>query len=147
MNWIKEYYKKIESGEIITGKKIKKIYSQLISEMDNKDLPYYFDEEKGERPIEFIERFCKQAEGEIGKPIKLELFQKAYIQALFGFLRREDNMRRFNETLFLVGRKNGKTTMLSAIALYMMIADGEGGAECYSVATKREQAAKHLSQQ
>lgn len=51
-------------------------------------------------------------------------------------------MRRFNETLFLVGRKNGKTTMLSAIALYMMIADGEGGAECYSVATKREQAAK-----
>lgn len=47
MNWIKEYYKKIESGEIITGKKIKKIYSQLISEMDNKDLPYYFDEEKG----------------------------------------------------------------------------------------------------
>lgn len=142
MNWIKEYYKKIESGEIIAGKKIKKIYSQLISEMDNKDLPYYFDEEKGERPIEFIERFCKQAEGEIGKPIKLELFQKAYIQALFGFLRREDNMRRFNETLFLVGRKNGKTTMLSAIALYMMIADGEGGAECYSVATKREQAAK-----
>ena len=59
MNWIKEYYKKIESGEIITGKKIKKIYSQLISEMDNKDLPYYFNEEKGERPIEFIERFMK----------------------------------------------------------------------------------------
>lgn len=142
MNWIKEYYSKIESGEIIVGKKIKKIYSKLISEMDNKKLPFYFNEEKGERPIEFIERFCKQAEGEIGKPIKLELFQKAYIQALFGFLRREDNMRRFNETLFLVGRKNGKTTMLSAIALYMMIADGEGGAECYSVATKREQAAK-----
>ena len=44
--------------------------------------------------------------------------------------------------MFLVGRKNGKTTMLSAIALYMMIADGEGGAECYSVATKKDQAAK-----
>lgn len=142
MNWIKEYYSKINKGDIVVGKKIKKIYKKLIDEMDNVDLPYYFDENKGERPIEFIEKFCKQAEGEIGKPIKLELFQKAYIQALFGFLRREDKKRRFNETLFLVGRKNGKTTMLSAIALYMMIADGEGSAECYSVASKKDQAAK-----
>ena len=142
MNYIKEYLKKINSGEIIVGKKILKIYTRLNEESQNKDLPFYFDESKGERPIEFIEKFCKQAEGEIGKPIKLELFQKAYIQALFGFLWKDTKKRRFNETLFLVGRKNGKTTMLSAIALYMMIADGEGSAECYSVATKKDQASK-----
>lgn len=142
MNYIKEYYKKINSGEIIAGKKIKKIYKRLVEESENKSLSFYFDEETGERPIQFIETFCKQAEGEIGKPIKLELFQKAYIQALFGFLNRDTNKRRFNETMFLVGRKNGKTTMLSAIALYMMIADGEGSAECYSVATKKDQASK-----
>lgn len=142
MNYIKEYYKKISSGEIIAGKKIKKIYKRLVEESENKSLSFYFDEETGERPIQFIETFCKQAEGEIGKPIKLELFQKAYIQALFGFLNRDTNKRRFNETMFLVGRKNGKTTMLSAIALYMMIADGEGSAECYSVATKKDQASK-----
>ena len=70
------------------------------------------------------------------------MFQKAYIQALFGFIYRDTGLRRFNETMFLVGRKNGKTTMLSAIALYMMIADGEGSAECYSVATKKDQASK-----
>ena len=142
MNYIKEYYDKIKSGEIIAGKKIKKIYERLVKESENKSLSFYFDEETGERPIQFIETFCKQAEGEIGKPIKLELFQKAYIQALFGFLNRDTNKRRFNETMFLVGRKNGKTTMLSAIALYMMIADGEGSAECYSVATKKDQASK-----
>ena len=54
--------------------------------MEDKELPYYFDEELGNRPIEFIERFCKQAEGEIGKPIVLDLFQKAAIQSLFGFV-------------------------------------------------------------
>lgn len=142
MNYIKEYYEKVNSGEIIAGKKIKKIYKRLVEESENESLSFYFDEETGERPIQFIETFCKQAEGEIGKPIKLELFQKAYIQALFGFLNRDTNKRRFNETMFLVGRKNGKTTMLSAIALYMMIADGEGSAECYSVATKKDQASK-----
>lgn len=142
MNYIKEYLDKIHSGEIIAGKKVIKIYERLLKESEDNSLSFYFDEETGERPIQFIETFCKQAEGEIGKPIKLELFQKAYIQSLFGFLNRDTNTRRFNETMFLVGRKNGKTTMLSAIALYMMIADGEGGAECYSVATKKDQASK-----
>ena len=139
---MQEYYNQIKSGNIIAGKKVKKIYEKLVKESQDDTLRFYFDEAKGERPIQFIERFCKQSEGEIGKPIKLELFQKAYIQALFGFLWRDTNKRRFNETMFLVGRKNGKTTMLSAIALYMMIADGEGGAECYSVATKKDQASK-----
>lgn len=142
MNYIKEYINEIEKGNIIAGRKIIKIYKRLLEESKNESLPFYFDEEIGERPITFIETFCKQSEGEIGKPIKLELFQKAYIQALFGFVYRDTGYRRFNETMFLVGRKNGKTTMLSAIALYMMIADGEGSAECYSVATKKDQASK-----
>ena len=142
MTYIEEYYNKIVSGEIVACKRIKQVYKKLVDDLHNPKGNWIFDEELGSKPIEFIETFCKQAEGEIGKPIKLELFQKAYIQALFGFLNRDTNTRRFNETMFLVGRKNGKTTMLSAIALYMMIADGEGSAECYSVATKKDQASK-----
>ena len=142
MNYIKEYYTKIESGEIIVGNKIEKIYGKLVEEIDNPNLPFYFDEKKAERPIQFIEMFCKQAEGNLGEPIKLELFQKAFIQAIFGFINKETKTRRFNEVLLLMARKNGKTTLLSAIALYMMIADGEGSAECYSVATKKDQASK-----
>lgn len=142
MNYIKEYYAKIESGEIIVGNKIKKIYGKLVEAIDNPNLPFYFDEKKAERPIQFIEMFCKQAEGNLGEPIKLELFQKAFIQAIFGFIVKETKTRRFNEVMLLMARKNGKTTLLSAIALYMMIADGEGSAECYSVATKKDQASK-----
>ncbi|EGQ2804660.1 TPA: terminase large subunit, partial [Staphylococcus pseudintermedius] len=64
----------------------------------------------------------------------------AYISALFGFVDKDTGYRRYTESFFFVGRKNGKTTMLSAIALYMMIADGESGSEVYSVASKRDQA-------
>ena len=55
MNYIKEYYNKINTEEIIVGKKIKKIYKRLVEESENNSLPFYFDEETGERPIKFIE--------------------------------------------------------------------------------------------
>lgn len=148
MNWVKEYYGRIERGEIITSRRVKTVYARLVKEMDNDsdDFPYYFDEEAGERPILFIETFCKQSQGTIGAPIVLELFQKAFIQALFGWLEKETGYRRFRETLFLCGRKNGKSTLLAGIALYMLIADYEGAAEIYSVATKKDQAKKVLTE-
>lgn len=148
MNYVKEYYEAIESGQIITSKRVKKVYSRLFAEMTEppENSPYYFDEETGERPILFIENFCKQSQGTIGAPLQLELFQKAYIQLLFGWLEKETGYRRFRETMFLCGRKNGKSTLLSGIALYMLIADYEGAAEIYSVATKKDQAKKVLTE-
>ena len=106
MNFVKEYYEKIKNGEVITNKRVKKVYSRLYAEMikPKKLSPYYFDEETGERPIQFIETFCKQSQGIIGAPLKLELFQKAFIQLLFGWLEKETNQTRFRETLFLCGR-------------------------------------------
>ena len=139
-NYIEQYYQEIESGNIVTSKRVKKQYQKLVQDM--KDLPKYkFDEAKSNRAIQFIEMFCRHSKGELaGKPLILDLFQKAYISALFGFVDKETGYRRYTESFFFVGRKNGKTTMLSAIALYMMIADGESGAEVYSVASKRDQA-------
>lgn len=148
MNYVREYWSKIESGEIVTSRRVKAVYGRLMREMDSpaEGSAYYFDEETGERPIIFIERFCKQSQGTLGAPLKLELFQKAFIQTLFGWLERATGYRRFRETLFLVGRKNGKSTLLAAIALYMLVADYEGAAEIYSVATKRDQAKKTLTE-
>ena len=62
MNYVREYWRKIESGEIVTSRRVKAVYGRLMAEMDSPaaDSPYYFDEETGERPIIFIERFCKQ---------------------------------------------------------------------------------------
>lgn len=107
MNWVKEYYARIECGEIITSRRVKTVYSRLIAEIEaaSPDSPYYFNEEVGERPILFIETFCKQSQGTIGERLELELFQKAYIQSLFGWLEKETGHRRFRETMFLCGRK------------------------------------------
>lgn len=148
MNYVREYWRKIESGEIVTNRRVKAVYGRLMAEMDSPaaDSPYYFDEETGERPIIFIERFCKQSQGTLGAPLRLELFQKAFIQTLFGWLLKSTGYRRFRETLFLVGRKNGKSTLLAALALYMLVADYEGAAEIYSVATKKDQARKTLTE-
>lgn len=148
MNYILEYWEGIKSGKIVTSRRVKAVYERLAKEITKpkKDSLYYFDEQTGERPILFVEKFCKQSQGIIGAPLELELFQKAYIQALFGFLEKETGFRRFRETMFLVGRKNGKSTLLAAIALFMLIADYEGAAEIYSVATKKDQAKKVLTE-
>ena len=148
MNYIREYWRKIESGEILTSRRVKAVYGRLVREMDEPETgsPYYFDEETGERPIIFIETFCKQSQGTLGAPLELDLFQKAFIQTLFGWLEKATGFRRFRETLFLVARKNGKSTLLAAIALYLLVADYEGAAEIYSVATKKDQARKTLTE-
>lgn len=148
MNYIREYCSAIERCEIITSARVRKVYARMIEEMDNPsaDFDYYFDEETGERPIAFIETFCKQSQGDLGSRLKLELFQKAYIQALFGWLEKDSGYRRYRETMFLCGRKNGKTTLMSGIALYLLVADLEGAAEIYSVATKKDQARKALTE-
>lgn len=148
MNAVLAYWDAIESGQVTASRRVRAVYGRLVKEIREPDpaSPYYFDEEAGARPIEFAERFCNQSQGVIGAPLVLELFQKAYIQALFGFLEKETGFRRYRETLFLVGRKNGKSTLLAAIALYLLIADHEGAAEIYSVATKKDQAKKVLTE-
>lgn len=148
MNYVREYWGRISSGEIVTSRRVKAVYGRLMQEMDapSDDSAYYFDEETGERPILFIEQFCKQSQGTLGAALKLELFQKAFIQTLFGWLEKDTGYRRFRETLLLVARKNGKTTLLAAIALYLLVADYEGAAEIYSVATKKDQAKKTLTE-
>lgn len=140
MNYILEYWEAIESGKVLVSKRVYKQYKKLVEEIKNPG-KYIFDEARANKPIDFIERFCKHSKGEwAGKPVILELFQKAYISALFGFIDKETGLRRYRESLFYCGRKNGKSTMMAGIAAYMMIADGEGGAEVYSTATKRDQA-------
>lgn len=141
MNYIWEYWNEIQAGRCIVSNRARKQYEKLIDDIDNPKNGIIFDEGRANRPIDFIERFCKHSKGEwAGKPLLLELFQKAYISALFGFIHAEDGRRRYKESFFMVARKNGKTSMLAGIALYMLLADGEPGAEIYSTATKADQA-------
>ena len=137
-NYIVKYNDAIQSGKIVAGEKIKKVYAQLAKDCKRKR-GYHFDIDRASRVIYFVETFCRQSKGDMGKPIKLELFQKAALQAIFGFVDDEDR-RKYNEVLWIMGRKNGKSCLLSAIGLYMMLGDKEGGAEVDCVASKKDQA-------
>ncbi|MEW8957794.1 MAG: terminase TerL endonuclease subunit [Moorella sp. (in: firmicutes)] len=140
-NYILEYWEKIHGGEVVACKRLIQQYQKLIDELRNPREPWVFDLEKANQPIEFIERFCKHSKGKwAGQPVKLELYQKALIQAIYGFVHKETGLRRCREVFILLGRKNGKSTLMSALGLYMLVGDDEGGAECYSVATKKDQA-------
>lgn len=143
LNYVKAYYDQIERGEVLVCEEIRCIYKRLAEETESKDatFPFFFDEDIGEHPIIFMETFCRHYQGEhAGELVRLELFQKAFIQALFGFVEKDTNRRRFREYFFEVPRKHGKSFLSACIAVYMMVADGEDGAEVYSSATKLDQA-------
>ncbi|MCI3922497.1 terminase large subunit [Paenibacillus sp. TRM 82003] len=144
MTWLEEYATKVLSGEIVACHRIKQVYALLLDKLKHPEKyePWVFDINKANDPIEFIETFCKMAQGKKGVPFKMELFQKAKYQAVFGFVHKETGVRQYTEVLDIRGRKNGKTTELAAVALYLQIADGEGSPEVYFIATKLDQAKK-----
>ena len=146
MTYIEEYYTKITSGEIVACQRIKQVYKMLVDKINNPKDNWVFDEELANRPIEFIETFCKQAQGELGGALKLMLFQKAKHQAVFGFIDKNTGFRQYQEVLDIRGRKNGKTTELATDELYMLVGDGEGSPEVYNIATKFDQAKKGFNE-
>lgn len=109
----------------------------------------YFDEAAGLRAIKFIQVFCKQSKGRwAGQPLKLLDWQKDFIMRLFGW-KRPDGRRRFRRFYLEVPKKNGKSTLLSALALLLMLIDlyvasdgtvmRDGAPEIYLVAVDRDQ--------
>ncbi len=101
---------------------------------------YWYDEAAGQRVVDFIERFCRHYEGELaGQLIILEDWQRKIYRAVFGWMR-ADGTRRYRTAYIEIPRKNGKSFKGSATGLYLTVADGEGGAQVYSAATKKDQA-------
>ena len=138
MTEFEQYFTGILDGKIVACEKMKQSAEMLLEEFRCPD-KYHFDEDIANRHIRFIESVCKQPSGKIGEPITLQLFQKARIQAIFGFVD-DNNQRQFNEVLIIEGRKNGKTTETSCIELDMLVNDGEGSPQIYNIATARDQA-------
>jgi phage terminase large subunit-like protein len=100
----------------------------------------YFDEKLGERAIRFVETFCRQSKGRwAGQPLTLLDWQRDFLMRVFGW-RKPDGLRRFARVYLEVAKKNGKSTLVSALCLYLLIADGEGAPEVYLNAVDREQA-------
>lgn len=103
---------------------------------------YYFDEQSADRAVSFIEDFITHTKGELTNlPMKLEKWQKDdIIRPLFGWKYKETDLRKYRTCYVEIPRKNGKSTLAAAIALYILFADSERGAEIYSCAGDRNQA-------
>ncbi|MGG3307331.1 terminase TerL endonuclease subunit [Paenibacillus lautus] len=140
-NPILDYWNRVESGEEIVGNKVRRVYQKLVNDLHDQSSEYEYDSRRANHAIEFIENFCKHSKGKWGgKPIDLELWQKAFLAATFGFVHKIDGTRKYREVFLVVARKNGKSTIASGIGLYAQVADNEPGSEVYAVATKKDQA-------
>lgn len=138
-NPIREYWEEIQSGREVVGEKIYKTLKKLVYDLDHES-EFFYSPKRANHIIEFFENYCHHSKGKYGgKPVILELWEKAILAAAFGFIDIEGN-RKYREVILIVGKKNGKSLLASGTGLYMLTADGEPGPEVYAVATKRDQA-------
>lgn len=135
-NYIFEYYQQIQNGSVIVGRWVRLVMEYLVKGLQDK--LFYYDNKKANKAIKFIENFCHHCEGR-SDLIKLELWQKAIVSAMFGIVDK-DGVRQFREVVVIVARKNGKSLLASAIANYHLYLDGEYGAKVFCVAPKLDQA-------
>jgi len=116
MNYLIEYRNAVYKGDVVIGHELEQVLDSLINDL--KDPRFVFDEKPGQLRIDFIERFCKHTKSPFnGMPFILELWEKALLQVAYGFKYKETGLRRFNEVVLLVARKNGKTTYIAGIDL------------------------------
>lgn len=138
MSSFEQYFTDVLDGKIVACKKMRQVAKILLDRYAHPGR-YHFDAGTAARHVDFIEKICKQPSGKINRPIVLQPFQKARLEAVFGFVD-DDGLRQYREVLTIEGRKNGKTTESSCVELDMLINDREGAPQIYNVATKRDQA-------
>ena len=116
MSFLMDYIHEIELGRIIAGRELKSVLNDLKNDLN--DPRFIYDEAPGKLRIEFIEKFCKHTKSPFnGQPFLLELWEKALLECAYGFKMADTGLRRFNEVILLIARKNGKTTFIAGIDL------------------------------
>jgi phage terminase large subunit-like protein len=139
------YVQGVLDGNITTGELVWLAcdrHASDIAQVDDAEYPYYLNDEAAMNAIDFVQNL-KHVKGEWARAnenIELEPWQLFILYSIFGWLHKSNDMRRFRTAYTEVARKNAKSTLTSAVGLYMMAADNEPGAECYSAATTRDQA-------
>ena len=136
-NYILEYYQKAKDGSVSVGKWIEMLLEYLVTGIEKKK--FFFDQKKANAAVDWIEEHAFHTEGELAPgPFKLELWEKAFVSAIFGILD-ETGHRQFREIVLIVARKNGKSLLAAAIIKYVWWIDGGFGTKVYVVAPKLDQ--------
>ena len=137
------YAKLVIQGEIIANKWVKLACERHLKDLkrskEDSNFPWEFDEEKGWRPIRFIEKKCHPTKGSF-KHLVMQPWQHFVVGSMFGWVNKETGVRRYRESLIFVARKNGKTELESGLADYMAGFDGENGPNVYFLANSQKQA-------
>lgn len=136
LNPIQEYYNEIKTGRAVVGKWIKLLYAKVFADLEAGRC--FYDDKKATRAITFIEKFCHHCEGR-NDLLHLELWQRATVALIFAIVD-EYGLRVYREVFLVMGRKNGKSLLASAIIAYCVYLDDEYGAKVYCLAPKLEQA-------
>jgi len=138
MSFLLSYINEIEAGRIIAGNELKSVLKRLKDDLN--DPRFIYDEEPGRLRIEFIEKFCKHTKSPFnGQPFILELWEKALLECAYGFKMADSGLRRFNEVVLLIARKNGKTTFVAGIDLAEFFLSS-GGTDIVCASNTNEQA-------
>ena len=138
MNYLLEYFQAVLSDRVLVGQELKTQLKRLVDDLDNPR--YEYDEKPGNLRINFIETFCKHTKSPFnGQSFILELWEKAIIQIAYGFKIKASGLRRFNEVILLIARKNGKTTFIAGIDLAEFFLS-KGGVDIVCASNTSEQA-------
>ena len=124
VNHALEYANKVLSGEIVAGRKIKLAVQRFKRDLERSktdDFLYYFDVERANKSLKFIELLP----GTDGKEIKMLMFQKWVISELDGWREKTTNNRRFNRSFISMSRKNGKTYLVSGMGSNSLLMETE----------------------
>ena len=137
-NWILTYYQQICDGSVTVGSWIRRWYEIVVHGLE--DRRWTFDQKKANAAINFIERYCHHHEGPLAPGLmKLETWQKAFLSVVYGIMDPEGR-RQFREIVLIIGRKQGKTAIMSGCGCFHLFVDGGYGARVYVCAPKLEQA-------
>ena len=140
-----EYARRVAAGDIASCKWTRAAVERQLADHVREpaaDWPWVFDTERAERPCHFLE-LLPHIKGKWAREkllLQLDAWQCFILTTVFGWVHKDTGLRRYRETYIEVPRKNAKSTLSSGVALYMLSADGEQGAEVYSCATTRDQA-------
>lgn len=137
-----DYAQGVIDGRTIACQKVRLACERFIRDLKKSEDPMYpwrFDEAKAVRPIEFMERYLCPTKGDYDR-MELMPWQRFCEANLYGWVSKETGLRRFLEGLIVVGRGNGKSTMVAGNASFGVSKDDERGADVYLLANSKEQA-------
>lgn len=123
-NPILEYWKQIKAGKVVVPDKIRRTYKKIVHDLTHEG-EFFYSAARAKHIIEFAENYCRHSKGKWGgKPVVLELWEKATLATIFGFIDINGH-RKYQEAVLIVAKKNGKSLLGSIVGLYLQVGDSE----------------------